>query len=101
MPGTEIHKGRGEWMRWSGTPSSVAKIAETAHSLATAGELSAELRIRVESPAWESEFITPEYFLEGTQGDDLRDVESVKIESYVSGRKIVVALGHTQAAARR
>jgi hypothetical protein len=55
--------------------------------------MGAELRIRVESPAWESEFITPEYFLEGLRVDDIGDIDSIKIESYVSGRKIAITVG--------
>jgi hypothetical protein len=86
------HKGRAEWQRWSGTPSTVADIARCAHRLASNGGRDAELRIGINAAAWESEFITAEYFLDGLERDDVGDVEAINIDTYISDRRIAVTI---------
>jgi hypothetical protein len=80
MPEGAKHKARERWTRWSGTPALIANIATVAQRLVAAEIYSAaELRIKVDAPAWEGEYITADDFAGTLTADDLPDIESIDV----------------------
>lgn len=96
MPGPvavkETHKARKEWLRWAATPSDIAEVARTAENLVARTVAKAELRIKLDAPAWESEFIDVGQFLEGLRPGDLADVAKIEVHAYAGGCSIAVSI---------
>jgi hypothetical protein len=89
----ETHKGRGQWSRWSGTPALVAEIAQEAHRLVALDDPGpAEIRIKLDAAAWESELIDPGTVPASLDPADVADLESVEIDARAAGRRIALSI---------
>lgn len=89
----ETHKGRGQWIRWSGTPALVAEIAREALRLVALNDPGPpEIRITLDAAAWESELIDPDA-VQGSIGPaDVADLESIQIDARAGGRRIALSI---------
>jgi hypothetical protein len=92
MAARETHKARKEWFRWSATPEDMAEVARTAEQLVARNAPVPELSIKLDSPAWESEFVDVNAFLEGLRPGDLADVKQIEIHASAGGCSIVVTI---------
>jgi hypothetical protein len=79
-------------MRWSAAPSDIAAVARMAGRQVAETGGPTEVRIRLEAPAWESEYVDPEDFVTDLLPGDLADVETIEIHAEAVGHRVAVTI---------